>query len=99
MVQVPRLPPEQQIRHDNNLTRATPEILALARVLQRAAFATLHPERFRDDDFTPAPVYLEQATTFAANKLLRNAAEEILLGWFLAEAKVDMIENIGSTTK
>lgn len=56
---VAKMSEERGGQYQRELRQATPEILSLARTLQRAAF---WGERVYEGQFIPAPVYLTQAT-------------------------------------
>ncbi len=74
MTQKAEMLAELRQRHEANLAAAIPEVLALARVLQLAAFTPAEAgERGFVGEFAPAPVYLQQATTFANNRGLFSA--------------------------
>ena len=64
-----QLTPEQATKDAMNRAMASPEVMALARALQRAAFAD-QPDRAASmtGEFRVAPVYLSQAMAIATNR-------------------------------
>ncbi len=58
----------------------TPVMLELARVLQRAAFATVEPNHVFEDGFEPAPLYNAQALALYTNiDLLEKTTASLLM--------------------
>jgi hypothetical protein len=69
------LPPETQHLHDKILAEATPQLLQVARILQRAAFYNESRPNL-EGDFHPALVYLFQAHAFlSASELFSELLE------------------------
>lgn len=58
------LPPDHQARYERDLAEASPLEMALARVLQMAAFRE-DPKRAGQTVDTPAPMYLTLARAFS----------------------------------
>jgi hypothetical protein len=68
-----------QARHEASIINAQAKTLALARVLQEAAFM---PGRrmAKFGDFRPAPLYIAQAEKLHANQMLRVKLKALLNG-------------------
>lgn len=70
------LTPERQYQYDEERVAATPVVLELAQLLQRACF---HGRReFPSAGFEPAPVYLTQATVLAAEPGFRHELRRLM---------------------
>lgn len=70
-----RMTPEQQAEHLDNLERADENVLALARLLQTAAFSDRPPLGPLDPI---APLYLSQATTIRAQTALARSVVMVI---------------------
>lgn len=64
---------DEAILYAEQLRTATKQQMALARLLQRAAFAHIRErvERYADGTFVPAPLYMAQAFTITGDHLIR----------------------------
>ena len=83
-----KLPPASAALYERRMKQATPEILALARILPRLAFVDapdVTPERQNEVlldcyEFTPSPVYLAQASAAAAYPVMGHELQTALIG-------------------
>jgi hypothetical protein len=62
---------ERLAQHELNMQTMTPEILALAGLLHRAAFVR-GDDGERSNPTIPAPLYIEQAHAIRSSRLLRE---------------------------
>jgi hypothetical protein len=71
------LSPREQARYEASLLNAQAKTLALARILQQAAFL---PERrlAKTGDFKPAPLYMTQAEKLHSDQMLRVKLKAVL---------------------